>query len=181
MLQEIQTVQKNANCLVSREQLDAALDQMAQAITLKLADTNPLILCVINGGIIVTGHLLPRLNFPLTLDSVRASRYGHQTAGSELNWLYQPTTEMQNRTVLIVDDILDEGITLAAIIDWCRSQGAHQVYSAVLLDKQIGREKPVQADFVGLEIDNHYLYGFGLDYKTYLRNANGIYACKDES
>jgi len=181
MLEEINKVQEKAVCLVNREQLDAALDAMAEAITTKLADSNPLILCVINGGIIATGHLLPRLNFPLTLDSVRASRYGHNTAGSDLHWLYQPTTEMRNRTVLIIDDILDEGITLAAIIAWCRDQGADQVYSAVLLDKQIGREKPVQADFVGLEIDNHYLYGFGLDYKTYLRNANGIYACKDES
>lgn len=181
MLEEINKVQEKAVCLVNREQLDAALDAMAEAITTQLADSNPLILCVINGGIIATGHLLPRLNFPLTLDSVRASRYGNNTAGSDLHWLYQPTTEMRNRTVLIVDDILDEGITLAAIIAWCRDQGADQVYSAVLLDKQIGREKPVQADFVGLEIDNHYLYGFGLDYKTYLRNANGIYACKDES
>lgn len=181
MLQEIKNVQDNAVCLVSREQLDAALEQMAQAITVKLADTNPLILCVINGGIIVTGHLLPRLDFPLTLDSVRASRYGHNTAGSHLHWLYQPSADMQNRTVLIVDDILDEGITLEAIVEWCRDQGANQVYTAVLLDKNIGREKPIQADFVGLEIENHYLYGFGLDYKTYLRNANGIYACKDES
>ena len=181
MLHEIQEVQDQATCLYNREQLDISIDLMAQAITSRLADANPLILCVINGGIIVTGHLLPRLNFPLTLDSVRASRYGHNTAGSNLNWLYKPTTDMQNRTVLIVDDILDEGITLAAIIDWCREQGAKKVYSAVLLDKQIDRKKPVQADFVGLEVDNHYLYGFGLDYKTYLRNANGIYACKDES
>lgn len=181
MLQEIQDVQDRALCLYSRAQLDQALDQMALAITRDLGDSNPLILCVINGGIIATGHLLPRLDFPLTLDSVRASRYGHNTAGSDLNWLYQPTTDMRHRTVLIVDDILDEGITLAAIIEWCRDQGADQVYSAVLLDKQIGRAKPVKADFVGLEVDNHYLYGFGLDYKTYLRNANGIYACKDES
>lgn len=181
MLHEIQNVQEKAVCLFSREQVDIALDQMAQAISTKLAESNPLILCVINGGIIVTGQLLPRLDFALTLDSVRASRYGHNTTGSNLNWLYQPTTDMHNRTVLIVDDILDEGITLAAIIDWCRQQGASEVYSAVLLDKQLGRAKPIQADFVGLEVENHYLYGFGLDYKTYLRNANGIYACKDVS
>ena len=181
MLETIKHIQANAECLYSREQLDTAFEQMAQAITASLADSNPLILCVINGGILATGHLLPRLDFPLTLDSVRASRYGHNTSGSNLNWLYKPTTDMRHRTVLIVDDILDEGITLAAIIEWCREQGADQVYSAVLLDKQIGRAKPVRADFVGLEVDNHYLYGFGLDYKTYLRNANGIYACKDES
>ena len=116
MLETIKNIQTSAECLYGREQLDTALDQMAQAITTLLADSNPLVLCVINGGIITTGHLLPRLDFPLTLDSVRASRYGHNTAGSNLNWLYKPTTDMNNRTVLVVDDILDEGITLAAIM-----------------------------------------------------------------
>ena len=177
--QEITNVQQQAVCLYDRTQLEQALDRMASDISCRLHDRNPLILCVINGGIIVTGHLLPRLDFPLTLDSVRASRYGHHTAGSALTWLYQPAASMQGRAVLIVDDILDEGLTLAAICDWCREQGAAEILTAVLLDKNIGRDKPVQADFVGLEVDNHYLYGFGLDYKTYLRNANGIYACKD--
>lgn len=181
MLAEIQQVQANADCLISREQIDTALDHMANAIRCQLANSNPLILCVINGGIIVTGHLLPRLDFPLTLDSVRASRYGHNTQGGGLEWLYKPTTAMQDRTVLIVDDILDEGLTLEAIINWCREQGAAKVLTAVLLDKLLGRDKPVAADFVGLTVENRYLYGFGLDYKTYLRNANGIYACKDET
>lgn len=181
LLNEIAQVQKNAVCVYDRATLEAALDRMAKAIDDQLRDRNPLVLCVINGGIIVTGQLLTRLDFPLTLDSVRASRYGHNTAGSDLNWLYQPTTNMQGRTVLIVDDILDEGITLSAIVAWCQDQGAAEVLTAVLLDKQLDRDKPLHADFVGLDVANHYLYGFGLDYKTYLRNANGIYACKDAS
>lgn len=180
MLNEINQVQQDANLLYDAAALEQALDNMANAINRQLADQNPLVLCVINGGIITTGKLLPRLDFPLNLDSIHASRYRNQTSGgSEIHWLFTPTTPLQGRTVLLVDDILDEGHTLKAIADWCQQQGAAAVYSAVLLDKNIGCDKPVRADFVGLEVDNYYLFGYGLDYKGYLRNAPGIYACKD--
>lgn len=180
MLDEITQVKQQAVLLHDEAAMEAALDSMAAAITDLLADKNPLVLCVINGGIIATGKLLPRLDFPLTLDSIHASRYRNQTSGgSEIHWLFKPTTSLQDRTVLLVDDILDEGHTLKAIIDWCKAQGASAVYSAVLLDKNLPQTKPVQADFVGLQVANHYLFGYGMDYKGYLRNAAGIYACKD--
>lgn len=179
MLNEIQQVQHDAVLLHDEQTVEAALDKMAQEITQQLADKNPLVLCVINGGIIATGKLLPRLNFPLTLDSIHATRYRNQTSGSEIQWLYKPTTPLKGRNVLIVDDILDEGHTLKALIDWCQQQAATSVYSAVLLDKDLGSEKPIQADFVGLQVANHYLFGYGMDYKGYLRNATGIYACKE--
>lgn len=180
MLDEITQVKQQAILLHDEAAMEAALDIMAAAITQVLADKNPLVLCVINGGIIATGKLLPRLDFPLTLDSIHASRYRNQTSGSsQIHWLFKPTTPLQDRTVLLVDDILDEGHTLKAIIDWCKEQGASAVYSAVLLDKNLPQTKPVQADFVGLQVANHYLFGYGMDYKGYLRNAAGIYACKD--
>ena len=77
----------------------------------------------------------------------------------------------------MVDDILDEGNTLADIIRFCGKQGAAKIYSAVLIQKRHERRIPnVQADFVGLEVDDHYVFGFGMDYKGYLRNLNGIFA-----
>lgn len=179
MLNEINQVKQNAILLHDEPAVEAALDNMAADITRQLAGKNPLVLCVINGGIIATGKLLPRLDFPLTLDSIHASRYRNQTSGNEIHWLFKPTTPVQQRTVLIVDDILDEGHTLKAIVDWCAQQGAGEIYSAVLLDKDLGCAKPIQADFVGLQVANHYLFGYGMDYKGYLRNAAGIYACKD--
>lgn len=180
MLNEITQVKQHSVLLHDEATMEAALDNMAAAITETLADKNPLVLCVINGGIIATGKLLPRLDFPLTLDSIHASRYRNQTSGSnDIHWLFKPTTPLQGRTVLLVDDILDEGHTLKAIIDWCGEQDAKDVYSAVLLDKNLPQTKPVQADFVGLQVANHYLFGYGMDYKGYLRNAAGIYACKD--
>lgn len=179
MLNDIQQVARDANRLYDSTQLNAALDRMADAINAKLAGVNPVVLCVINGGIVVTGQLLPRLTFPLTLDSLHATRYRGNTSGSDIHWLFQPTTPLQGRNVLIVDDILDEGHTLKAIVDWCTAQGSERVYTAVLLDKAIAKPKPIAADFVGLPVDNHYLFGFGMDYKGYLRNAAGIYACKE--
>lgn len=179
MLDEIRQVERDAIELHSRAEVEAALDQMAQAISAQLAEQNPLLLCVINGGIPVTGQLLTRLSFPLTLDSIHASRYRNATSGNDIHWLFTPTTSLEGRVVLIVDDILDEGLTLKAIVDWCYQHGAKAVYSAVLAEKQLEQEKPIQADFVGLTVANHYVFGYGMDYKGYLRNAAGIYACKE--
>lgn len=179
MLEEINIIKQQALLLHSSEEVEAALDEMAANIARLLGDSDPLILCVINGGIIATGKLLPRLDFPLTLDSVHASRYRNATSGSDIHWLFKPTTPIQGRTVLIVDDILDEGHTLDAIVDYCREQQAHAVYTAVLFDKNLGVTKPIKPDFVGLQVENHYLFGYGMDYKGYLRNAAGVYACKE--
>lgn len=179
MLEEIDNVKNAARCLHSEQEVETALDNMAAAITAKLQHSNLLVLCVINGGIIVTGKLLPRLHFPLTLDSIHATRYRNATTGSDIHWLYKPTTPLQGRTVLIVDDILDEGHTLKAIVDDCLEQGATAVYTAALLDKELNTDKPIHADFVGLNVENRYLFGYGMDYKGYLRNAAGIYACEE--
>lgn len=179
MLEEIQQVQREAIELHSQAEVEAALDRMAGEISAQLAEQNPLLLCVINGGIPVTGQLLTRLKFPLTLDSIHASRYRNATSGNDIHWLFTPTTPLEGRTVLVVDDILDEGITLKAIVDWCREHGAKAVYSAVLAEKLLQQAKPIKADFVGINVANHYLFGYGMDYKGYLRNAAGIYACKE--
>lgn len=179
LLEEIRLVEQQALLLHSEAEVEAALDRMAEQINRTLADSNLLVLCVINGGIIAAGKLLPRLDFPLTVDSIHASRYRNATSGSDIHWLYKPTTSLAGRSVLIVDDILDEGHTLQAIVDYCLEQGARQAYTAVLFNKQLDQDKPIHPDFVGLEVANHYLFGYGMDYKGYLRNAAGVYACKE--
>ncbi|MCK9396561.1 MAG: hypoxanthine-guanine phosphoribosyltransferase [Methylobacter sp.] len=179
MLEEINRVRATADLLHSEQEVEAAIDKMAWEINIALADRNPLLLCVINGGIVAAGKLLTRLTIPLTIDSIHASRYQNQTSGGSIKWLVQPETPLKGRTVLIVDDILDEGITLAAICQYCREHGAAAVYSAVLADKILDHQKPVTADFIGLKVENRYLFGYGMDYKGYLRNVAGIYACKE--
>lgn len=179
MLEEIKHVKATADLLHNKQAVDAAIDAIAQKVNLLLADRNPIFLCVMNGGLAFGGELLTRLTIPLTVDAINASRYQNQISGSTIEWILKPKTPLQGRTVLIVDDILDEGLTLKEIYRYCLTEGATSVYSAVLVDKILDHEKPVQADFVGLSVENRYLFGYGMDYKGYLRNMPGIYACQD--
>ena len=176
----MQQVMDEADCLHTRQAVEQALDAMADAITQRLAAHNPLILCVMNGGLVITGQLLPRLNFPLQADYAHVSRYREQTTGGELEWKVHPQAELAGRTVLILDDILDEGTTLQAIAEACRAEGAGEVLTAVLIEKHHDRkaEPHFAADFVGLDAEDRYLFGYGMDYKGYWRNAPGIYAVR---
>lgn len=176
-LDQIQAIQSRADCLHSVEMVESALDRMATEISQQLADQNPLVLCVLNGAVIPTGKLLSRLSFPLRLDSIHATRYRGTTRGGELQWLQPPTLPLANETLLIIDDILDEGITLAGIVDYCQQQGAQRVVTAVLVEKLLAkRPSDFQADIIGLQVPDRYVFGYGMDYKGYLRNANGIFA-----
>ena len=182
MPEHIRDVFSKSTCLFSKSEVDAALDNMATALSYRFSHQDPVFLCVVVGGIVMLGNLLPRLNFPLEVDYVHATRYGKGTSGKELAWKVYPDTELKDRTVVIVDDILDGGITLKAITDYCHQQQARSVTTAVLVDKPNARltEGIQQADFSGLDIENHYVFGFGMDYKGYLRNAPGIYMVAPE-
>jgi hypoxanthine phosphoribosyltransferase len=171
-------VAARAERLVSPEEMDRAIDRMAGAISERLAGSDPLILCVMTGGIVATGLLLPRLHFQLRLGYVHASRYRGATRGGDLVWHYRPSDAIRGETVLIVDDILDVGDTLDAVVRACEEDGAAAVYSAVLVSKR--RPHRREADFVGVELEDRYLYGYGLDYKGNFRNAPGIFAVSPE-
>ena len=118
--EKVKDVFSRATCLHGRTEIDAALDQLAIEMSDELEDKNPIFLCVLIGGIIPLGNLLPRLHFPLELDYVHATRYGDATTGGELKWIAEPTHDLKGRTIVIVDDILDGGITLSGIIDYCK-------------------------------------------------------------
>lgn len=179
--EKLTSVLDQAECLYNFNEINHALDRMAGEITNTLKDTNPLILCVMTGALITTGHLITRLNFNLELDYIHVTRYLGTTRGGDLHWLVEPRRSLRDRTVLIVDDIMDGGLTLAAIIDFCKQAKAKAVYSAVLVSKKRIREPGVmfEPNFVGVETNDRYLFGFGLDYEEYFRNVPGIYAVKD--
>lgn len=179
---KIKKIYEHSTLLYTANEVEAALDRMALSIGEQLQDKSPVILCVMIGGMIPMANLLLRLNFPLVVDYVHATRYQGKTEGGQLTWKVKPSFDLTNRTVLVVDDILDAGVTLAAIIDEVKKLGASEVYSAVLVDKHHQRDPRglQQADFVGLEVDDHYIFGYGLDYEEYLRNAPGIYVVPPE-
>lgn len=179
---DIRDVFAKASCLYSKTEVDAALDRMATEISYKLAHTNPIFLCVVVGGIVALGNLLPRLDFPLEVDYIHATRYRNTTRGHDIEWKAEPSTSLEGRTVVIIDDILDGGITLQSIVDHCRGKGATNIYTGILVDKSSARVEGgyPTADFTGLTVDNHYIFGYGMDYKGYLRNAPGIYVVAPE-
>ncbi|TJZ72887.1 hypoxanthine-guanine phosphoribosyltransferase [Chitiniphilus eburneus] len=178
-LPEAHTIIDNADCLHGEAEVVAALDAMAAAMTARLASSNPIVYTIMNGGLIVAGHLLPRLRFPLECSYLHATRYRQETSGGALNWKVAPTDDLRGRSVVIIDDILDEGHTLAAVIEYCKRQGAKEVLVAVLVDKDHDRKAPgVSADFVGLKVEDRFLFGCGMDYQGYWRNTLAIYAVK---
>ena len=161
--------------------VEQALARMAAEITADLSESLPLVLCAMIGGLVPTGRLLPMLGFPLELDYVHATRYRGATTGSGLVWQARPHAELADRTILLVDDILDEGYTLEALQGFCREQGARAVHTAVLVCKEHDRRAPgVHADYVGLTVDDRYVFGVGMDYHGVLRNVDGIYAVNPE-
>lgn len=166
-----------AELLHSAADVEHALDRIAAGITQELADRRPLMLGVMVGGMIPAGRLLSKLDFPLEVDYVHATRYHGGVRGQELIWHAYPETPLEGRHIVIVDDILDEGRTLAAIMESCRRQRAATVYSAVLVNKRHNRRvHGLQADFVGLDVEDRYVFGAGMDYRGLGRNASGIYA-----
>ena len=150
--------------------------RLSKEIAHVLEHTRPVVICVMGGGVVFAGQLLTQLTFPLELDHVHASRYQNATVGKTLSWKSLPKLDLSGRTVLLVDDILDEGITLKEIQDKCIELGALKVFSAVLVEKKLEHSKPIKADFVGLEVPNRYVFGYGMDVYGWWRNLPAIYA-----
>jgi hypoxanthine phosphoribosyltransferase len=171
---------ETADLVASAAEVSAAVARVAREISGALAGSFPLVLPVMRGAVIFAGQLLPQLGFPLELDYVDLTRYRNQTQGGEIAWRAGPGAGVAGRTVLVLDDILDEGHTLLAVREKLIAAGARRVYYAVLADKDIGRAKPVQADFAGVRVPNRYVFGCGMDVGGLWRNLPGIYALKEQ-
>ena len=175
---DIMQVRSHSDVLVSAADVQRALDAMATAITRACIGRIPLLLCVMNGGLFATSEIARRCDFALQMDYVQVTRYGNTTGGGDLVWLARPQTSLGGRMVVVIDDILDRGNTLAEALGWCRAAGAAEVLSAVLVDKDIAAPRGVAADFVGVRCVDRYLYGCGMDYRGYWRNLPAIYGVR---
>jgi len=178
-MEEAQRLLADADLLFADGAVREAVARLGAEITAKLKGEFPVVLSVMGGAAIFTGQLLPLLHFPLEFGAIEVTRYGNAIEGREITWRLPPRDNVRGRVVLVVDDILDEGITLAAIHKKLLELGAAKVYSAVFADKAIGRAKPIAADFVGVTVPNRYVFGFGMDAYGLWRNLPAIYALKD--
>ena len=157
--------------------LQGAITRMGAEVDRALAGERAVFLSVMHGGLIFAGQLALAMKTDVEFDYVHATRYRGATTGSELHWLKQPAATLNGRTVMLVDDILDEGKTLKAIRDFCRDRGARRVLIAVLCEKKHGRcVEGIAADFCGVIVPDRYVFGYGMDYHEQGRNLPGIYA-----
>lgn len=176
ILSEARKVLANAELIHDEADVDAAVCQMAARISAELAELDPILVCAMNGGLVPTAMLMRRLEFPLRLDYLHATRYREKTVGESLCWQRKPTQSLAGRHLLIVDDILDEGHTLDAIIDYCEGCRPASVKAAVLVEKERARTVNPRVDYIGLRVPDRYVFGCGMDYKGYWRNLPAIYA-----
>lgn len=169
-----QSLPQQARCLYSAADVDAAVDRLAVRMAVRLWDAHPIVVCVMTGGLPFTGDLLRRFHFDLELDYVHAARY-HGVAGGPLRFLRSLQRPVAGRTVVLVDDVLDEGATLCAVRDAVTAQGAAQVHTAVLVRKAAPNAS-AEVDYAAIDAPNEFLVGRGMDCEGAFRQLSGIYA-----
>jgi len=122
-LDHIKGILSRADLLKSPEQIQQAIDALAVSIHKVLADKDPLILCVMNGSLFASAMIVSKLNFPLRISYLHATRYQGTTSGGELEWIAKPRWTLENEHILIIDDIFDAGTTLELVVQYCQQQG----------------------------------------------------------
>ena len=170
---------QGAELIHSQQAVEHAISAIASQLNQDYMSEAPVVLCVMGGGVVFAGQLLPKLTFPLEFDYVQATRYHGTAASEQLTWIIKPKESIKHRNVLILDDILDEGVTLKVIVDNCLSLGAKAVKTAVLVEKALNKEKPIHADYAGLTVPNRYVFGCGMDVYGWWRNLPAIYALQE--
>ena len=176
-IKQLNQVKSQATLLHDSKTIESALNRLALQLTSDYFDKNPIFLVVMNGGLIFSGKLLPELNFPAQIDYCHATRYRGEMSGGDIEWKAKPNIDLANRHVVIVDDILDEGYTLKAIIDDCWDKNVTSVKTCVLIEKLHNRKaiNGMTPDYCELTTDDHYVFGYGMDFNHYWRNTNNIY------
>ena len=174
--EEIVEVRKTAELIHDEDAMQQIYDALAEQISESLSDSRPLLLPIMLGGLYLCGQLMSRLDFPLEIDYLHATRYRDKLQGDDLYWPVSPSDKISGRTVLLIDDILDQGVTLSGIVENLKISGAADIKSVVLCSKQCSRPLEVDVTFKGVNVPDRYVFGCGMDYKGYWRNLPQIYA-----
>jgi hypoxanthine phosphoribosyltransferase len=168
---------QQSRLVVSADEIDKTTTRMAAEIDARYETQVPLVICIMNGGLMLTANLMSKVKIHAKLDYLQTSRYRGNTRGGELHWRIEPQQSLEGRSVILVDDIFDEGHTLFNIVEYCKDHGASDVFSVVLLDKMHDRKvNGFRPDLIGLEVEDDYLVGFGMDYQEHFRHLPDVYA-----
>jgi hypoxanthine phosphoribosyltransferase len=179
--QEIEKTLRNSECLISSIEVAAAYERLAAQLNLHYAGLNPIVMVVMNGGLIPAGQLLTHLTFYHRMHYIHATRYRDNEGTNELDWKYKPDVSIEGEHVLLIDDIFDEGITLKTVVEELSKEKPLSLESCVLLNKEHDRKvEGFDVDFIGINVADRYVYGCGMDFHGYLRHLPGIYAIKED-
>jgi hypoxanthine phosphoribosyltransferase len=172
----IQALIRKSSVIYSEIEIKTVIKNIADQVNQTIKTDDLYVLCVMNGALIFAGQLLPRLEKNIQYSCIHATRYAASLTGGPIHWLVKPPIDIEGKTVLILDDILDEGITLREIATTCLAMKAKAIYTAVLFDKEITKEKSYFPNFIGLKVPNRFVFGYGLDCKGLGRNLPHLYA-----
>ncbi len=163
--------------LIAKKDIVQSIEKLAATINKDFMGQDVVVLCVMTGGMVFCSHLLTHLSFPVRFDYVHISRYGDKDHGGQLRWIKEPNLNLDGQNILIVDDMIDEGVSLTEVVNFCLNKNPRSVKTAVLLNKEKPRKHNdiVEPDYHGFAIEDKFVYGFGIDYKHYYRNAENIY------
>ncbi len=161
--------------LFNRQEIEAAVRRLASEISKDYRNKNPVLLGILRGSFVFLADLIRHLDFPLEVDFIGLSSYGSSTQTSgKIKVVKKLETPVQDRNVLIVEDIVDTGLTTAFLIDYLKKRKAASVRLCALTDKPSRREVPVKIDYIGFTVPNKFLVGYGLDANQKFRNLPDI-------
>lgn len=175
--QAIERLPADAHVIFTAVEIDAIISRMAREISADLSGSNPIIMPVLLGGAFTAIRLMQHFEFPYEMDTVRIARYGNDLRGGQVHWFARPCLELDGRNILLVDDVLDRGITLQAVQHELKRMNAASVSTAVLIRKTLDAkaERPA-VDYVGADAPNEFLFGCGMDLEGRWRGLPGLYA-----
>ena len=172
-----QAILSNSHILYKHDQIIFAIDQLAIKLNGKFSGKKVLLLPILTGAIPFVGILIPKLTFTVVLDYLHVSRYQNNIGQDKVSLKHEPSKNLiLNMDVLVVDDILDEGLTMEFIYKRLALHQPKSITNVALFNKKLDKKKCMEADFYGLEVENEYVYGFGLDYNGLGRNIPDLYA-----
>lgn len=160
---------------ISSEKIDEVVGDLARQINSDYQEKNPLFLCVLNGSFIFASDLLKKISLPCNIEFVRLKSYEGTQSTENVREVLGLNVDIKNRDIIVIEDIVDTGHTLAHFMDYLRTREPKSIKLASLIFKKEAFQKDFKLDYVGFEIENKFIVGYGLDYNEYGRNLDSIY------
>ncbi|MDN5292101.1 MAG: hypoxanthine phosphoribosyltransferase [Anaerophaga sp.] len=178
-MKRIRLLDKEFALSIPASDIKKAIWEMAIKINSELRDKNPLMICILNGSFMFSADLMKLIDFPCEISFVKISSYQGMGSTGEVKQLIGLNEEIEGRTVVLLEDIVDTGVTIEKLVDQLAAQNPKEVKVATLLFKPEACKRKLNLDYVGMEIPNDFIVGYGLDYDGYGRNLPDIYTVID--